>query len=77
MVKYRNDYFDLPWIISLILAIFPLTAAICGIITRFIEGRTVAGIIRIIINVTGVGTVILWIADLVCIIMAKRTFQLI
>lgn len=34
-----KDYFGLPWIVSVILAIFPITSAICGILTRFSEGK--------------------------------------
>ena len=42
-----KDYFGLPKIISIILAIIPVTAWLLGIITRFLEGKIVAGIIRI------------------------------
>ena len=61
----RKDYFGLDWIVSLILAIIPFTAWICGVITRFQEGKIVAGIIRIF------GGWLIWILDLIFMIMNK------
>ena len=60
----KKDYFGLDRIISLILAIIPFTAWICGVITRISEGKIVAGIIRIFL-----GGWILWILDLICMIV--------
>ena len=60
MAKSRNDYFGLNKIVSIILAIIPFTAWLFGAITRFMEGKIVAGIIRLI----GLGF-ILWILDLI------------
>ncbi|MBR4123992.1 MAG: hypothetical protein IKR12_00280 [Clostridia bacterium] len=54
-----KDYFGLSWIVSLILAIIPVTAWICGMVTRFQEGKIVAGIIRIF------GGWLIWILDLI------------
>ena len=42
----KSDYFGLPYIVSVILAIIPVTAWVCGFITRFADGKIVAGIIR-------------------------------
>lgn len=67
----KNDYFGLDYIISLILAIIPFTAWICGIITRLQEGKLVAGIIRI---VPFIGFPI-WVCDLVCMITKKEIFR--
>ena len=58
--KASKDYFGLDWIVSLILAIIPVTSWICGAITRFNEGKIVAGLIRLIF-----GFNIVWILDLV------------
>ncbi|MBQ6980706.1 MAG: hypothetical protein IJQ07_08750 [Clostridia bacterium] len=66
----RKDYFGLDWIVSLILAIIPFTAWICGIITRFQEGKIVAGIIRIF------GGWLIWILDLIFMIMNKSIFRI-
>ena len=67
----KKDYFGLDWIISLILAIIPVTAWLCGIITRISEGKIVAGIIRIFL-----GGWIVWILDLICMITKKEIFRL-
>ena len=63
----KSDYFGLSYIVSLILAIIPLTAWICGVITRFSEGKIVAGIIRIFL-----GGWIMWILDLIFMILKKN-----
>ena len=56
-------YFGLPRIISIILAIIPVTSWLCGIITRFQQGRIVAGILRIFF-----GWNIVWLLDLILMI---------
>ena len=66
----KKDYFGLEWIVSLILAIIPVTAWICGIITRFQEGKYIAAIIRIF------GGWLIWILDLIFMIMNKEIFRL-
>ena len=63
----KSDYFGLSYIVSVILAIIPFTAWICGVITRFSEGKIVAGIIRIFL-----GGWILWILDLIFMIVKKQ-----
>lgn len=67
----RGDYFGLPYIVSVILAIIPVTAWFCGFVTRFSEGKIVAGIIRVI----GLGF-ILWIVDLILMIVSKHILRL-
>ncbi len=67
----KSDYFGLSYIVSLILAIIPITAWICGIITRIQEGKIVAGILRIIF-----GCWIVWIIDLVMMIVNKSIWRL-
>lgn len=67
----KGDYFGLEWIVSLILAIIPVTSWICGFITRFQEGKIVAGLIRLIFGFT-----IVWILDLIFMIMNKKIFRL-
>lgn len=57
--KGKKDYFGLPKLASLILAIIPVTAWVLGVITRFSEGKIIAGIIRIF------GGWLIWILDLV------------
>ena len=71
----KSDYFGLTYLVSLILAIIPVTSAICGIITRFMEGSMVGGIVRLIILLTGFGGLALWIVDLVLMILSKRILR--
>ena len=71
MPKKRSDYFGLGYIVSIILAIIPVTSWICGIATRFMEGKIVAGIIRILL-----GFSIVWIIDLVLMIVNKHILRL-
>lgn len=66
-----GDYFGLSRIVSIILAIIPFTAWILGALTRFKEGKIVAGIIRVI----GLGF-ILWVVDLVLMIMNGKIWRL-
>jgi hypothetical protein len=67
----KSDYFGLSYIVSLILAIIPPTAWVCGVVTRLTEGKIVAGIIRIVL-----GGWIIWVVDLVCMILGKHIFRL-
>ena len=41
------DYFGLGWEISLVLALFPVTAWILGALTRFKDGYPILGILRL------------------------------
>ena len=67
----KGDYFGLGRLVSIILAIIPFTAWICGVITRISEGKIVAGIIRIFL-----GGWILWILDLIFMILKGSIFRL-
>ncbi|MBQ8443836.1 MAG: hypothetical protein IJX25_00580, partial [Clostridia bacterium] len=58
--KSSKDYFGLGRLVSLILAIIPVTAWLLGAVTRFKEGKIVAGLIRLIFGFT-----IVWIVDLI------------
>ena len=67
----KGDYFGLPYIVSVILAIIPVTAWLLGFLTRFSEGKIVAGIIRLI----GLGF-ILWLVDLILMLVSKHILRL-
>lgn len=67
----KGDYFGLGYIVSLILAIIPVTSWICGAITRFSEGKIVAGLIRLIF-----GFNIVWILDLILMIVSKHILRI-
>lgn len=71
MAKRSKDYFGLSYIVSLILVIIPVTAWICGAITRFTEGKIVAGLIRLIFGFT-----IVWILDLILMIFNRSILRL-
>lgn len=69
--KSSRDYFGLDRIISLILVIIPVTSWICGAITRLMEGKIVAGILRLI----GLGFVV-WIIDIIMMVLHGRIWRL-
>jgi hypothetical protein len=66
-----KDYFGLSWIVSLILAIIPFTSWICGAVTRFMEGKIVAGIIRLVFGFT-----IIWILDIIFMVVNHKICRL-
>ena len=66
----KSDYFGLDYVVSLILAIIPITAWVCGIITRIQEGHIIAGIIRVF------GGWLVWLVDLVLMITQKHIWRL-
>lgn len=68
----KSDYFGLSRLVSLILAIIPVTSWICGAVTRFSEGKILAGILRLIL-----GWNIIYICDLVLMIVSKHILRLI
>ena len=71
MAKRKSDYFGLGYIVSLILAIIPVTSWILGAVTRFSEGKIVAGLLRLIF-----GFNIVWLVDLVMMIVKKSIWRL-
>lgn len=71
MAKKGKDYFGLGRIVSIILAIIPVTAWLLGAFTRFSEGKLVAGILRLVFGFT-----IVWIIDLVLMILNGRILRI-
>ena len=67
----KKDYVGLDWIVSLILAIIPVTSWICGAVTRFQEGKYLAAVIRLVF-----GFNIIWVLDLIFMILDKSIFRL-
>lgn len=67
----KGDYFGLSRLVSLILAIIPVTSWICGAVTRLSEGKIVAFLIRLIFGFT-----IVWVCDLVLMILHKHILRL-
>ena len=72
MKEYSNDYFDLNRIVSIILVCIPFTAWILGAMTRFMEGKYLAGILRLI-----TGFNIVWILDIILIILQGKILRVI
>ena len=68
--KSRSDYFGLSYVVSVILAIIPVTSWICGAVTRFKEGKIVAGIIRLFL-----GFNLIWVLDLILMIFSKHILR--
>lgn len=67
----KSDYFGLGYIVSVILAIIPVTSWICGVVTRISEGKIVAGILRLVL-----GWNIIWICDVILMIVSKHILRL-
>jgi len=68
----KSDYFGLGYLVSVILAIIPVTSWICGFVTRFMEGKIIAGIIRLVFGFT-----IVWLLDLIFMIVSKHIVRII
>jgi uncharacterized membrane protein len=67
----KKDYFGLGYLVSVILAIIPVTSWIFGVATRFNEGKIVAGLLRLFL-----GWNIIYILDLICMIFSKKIFRI-
>ena len=68
--KTSKDYFGLDWLVSLILAIIPVTAWACGVLTRLKEGKIIAALVRLVL-----GFNIIWILDIICMLLGGRIFR--
>ncbi len=71
MAAIGKDYFGWGRVLSIILAIIPVTAFILGFVTRLMEGKIVAAILRLIL-----GWNIIWLIDLVLMIVNGRIMRL-
>ena len=67
----KKDYLGLDRVVSIILAIIPITSWILGFVTRFQEGKIVAGLIRLLF-----GWNIIWFLDLIFMILKGSIFRL-
>ncbi|MBQ8426240.1 MAG: hypothetical protein IJX16_00545 [Clostridia bacterium] len=67
----KSDYFGLDYLVSLILAIIPITSLICGVVTRIQEGKIVAGILRLVL-----GWNLIWILDIIFMVRDKKIFRI-
>ncbi|MBR5400407.1 MAG: hypothetical protein IK102_01235 [Treponema sp.] len=64
-----KDYFGMGRLISIIFAIIPFTAWLFGMVTRFKEGKIIAGIIRIF------GGWLIWVIDLILMILNGKILR--
>ena len=71
MAKASRDYLGLGRLVSIILAIIPFTSWILGAVTRFKEGKIVAGLLRLLL-----GWNIIYILDLIWMIFNKKIIRL-
>lgn len=71
MARGSKDYFGLSYIVSVILAIIPVTSWVLGWLTRFSEGKIVAGILRLLL-----GWNIIWICDIIFMVLQKHILRL-
>ena len=72
MASKKKDYFGLGRLLSIILAIIPVTSLIVGIVTRFQEKKFVAAILRLVL-----GWNIIWVLDLILMIFTGKILRLI
>ena len=72
MASKKKDYFGMSRFLSIIFAIIPVTSALFGIITRFSEGKIVAGLLRLLL-----GWNIIWFIDLIMMITKGKIWRLI
>lgn len=72
MASKKKDYFGLGRVLSIILAIIPVTSLILGIVTRFQEKKFVAAILRLVL-----GWNIIWVLDLILMIFKGKILRLI
>lgn len=74
MAASSNDYFGIHFVVSAILALF--FGWVLSPIARILEGKVVAGIVRILLLFIGIGF-ILCIVDFVCILVNKKILRVI
>ena len=67
----KSDYFGLSYLVSVILAIIPVTAFVCGFITRILDGKILAAILRLVL-----GWNIIWLIDLILMIVSKHNLRI-
>lgn len=68
----KKDYFGMGRLVSIILAIIPITSWLLGFVTRFQEKKIVAGLLRLFL-----GWNIIWFLDLLCMLFKGSILRLI
>ncbi len=70
MAKSSKDYFGLPWLVSVILCLF--LGPIMGILTRFSEGKIIAGLLRLFF-----GWNLVWLIDFILILFTGKILRVV
>jgi len=70
MAKSSKDYFGLPWLVSVILCLF--LGPIMGILTRFSEGKILAGLLRLFF-----GWNLVWLIDFILILFTGKILRVV
>ena len=70
MAASSKDYFGLDRVVSIVLAIIPVTALVCGVLTRVQEKHYLAAILRILL-----GWNIIWILDIVFVLLNRKILR--
>lgn len=68
--KSSKDYFGLDRIVSIVLAIIPITSLVCGILTRVQEKHYLAAVLRLLL-----GWNIIWILDIILVVLNGRILR--
>ena len=72
MAKAKGkDYFGLGRLVSIILAIIPVTSWVLGFLTRFKEGHIICGLLRLLL-----GWNIIWLVDLILMIVSGHILRI-
>ena len=76
MAKSSKGYLGITGILAVILAIIPPTQVILGLIQRFLDGNIVAFIVRLLVTFTVIGTLIIWIMDIISMATKQTIWRL-
>lgn len=71
MARKNIDYFEWNYVLSLILAIIPVTSLIFGIVVRCTEGKWLAAFLRLLL-----GWNVIWISDIICMIVQRKIIRI-
>lgn len=74
MASSNSWYYNMSWIVRLILAIIPVTSWLVHSFARITSGKLSGVVIGIIFLLTGALAGIFWIIDLICVIIGKKLF---
>lgn len=68
-MKKERDYFNLPYILSLVLTIIPITSWIMGAVLRLREQAPIAFVVRLLFGY------VIWIIDILWMVLHRAVFR--